>query len=260
MCGGRRRCVAVLTFRSLYDVGTAPEDFTQRSEEGGGGRRGQKKIKGVRIPLPLPSDLCALLCPPPSSVVFSSGLLPRQPFTVALQRHCTAHIPPYLTPWKAPHLLNHLAPPISPNIDSPLASSSLSPSTSSQRRRKVAPRAEPHKPRPPESRSPGSSSGLSPLQADPPSWRACSISSRGSSSPQTRPRPGARRSRPGPGPRTVSPTPRSSSTAASARVVRPPPSAPGVNVKRKMKRPTKPRWLNEHRLAAPSHAQGPALP
>ncbi len=33
MCGGRRRGVAVLTFRSLHDVGTAPEDFTQRAEE-----------------------------------------------------------------------------------------------------------------------------------------------------------------------------------------------------------------------------------
>ena len=40
-----------------------PEGFTQRAEEGGVGRRGQRKIKGVRIPLPLPSDLCALLRP-----------------------------------------------------------------------------------------------------------------------------------------------------------------------------------------------------
>ncbi len=130
----------------------APEEFTQRAEEVGGGQRrseGDKRgfvILCFCLPTSVPSS--ALLCPRWfSRPVCSRDSLSRSRYSaIALHTPTTLPAPPRKHP-TSPH---SPCAPLSPNIDSPLASSSLSPSTLSQRRRNVASRAKPQKPRPPE--------------------------------------------------------------------------------------------------------------
>ena len=96
-------CAAAL--RRRLEIFTADNDFTHYAKHLP--LRLHAPRRGVRIPLPLPSALCALcISLPAASKIASHGHA-----TVPLYR---TPLPPYLPPYKAPHLLIPLAPPINP--------------------------------------------------------------------------------------------------------------------------------------------------